>query len=74
MNLTLVSTGLNPLELKLLRILIKKFNAGNVNIFDKLPTSLAIFKNALRLGNTSFGSDTSIQQECLEQVSTAPFI
>ena len=63
--------GLNSLEMKLLSVLMKKFNTENVDIFDKLPASLIAFRRALQLGNVSIDSDSSIQHQCIAQVSVA---
>ena len=57
--------------MKLLSILMKKFNTENVNVFDKIPASLIAFRHALQLGNISIGSDSSIQHQCIEQVSVS---
>ena len=57
------------IQFQLLKLLLQKFSPVTVDIFEKCPLSLKIFKTALNLGPIEPGSNLSIQQECLKQVS-----
>eukprot|EP00112_Aurelia_sp_Birch-Aquarium-sp1_P006370 Seg1704.8 transcript_id=Seg1704.8/GoldUCD/mRNA.D3Y31 product="HEAT repeat-containing protein 1" protein_id=Seg1704.8/GoldUCD/D3Y31 len=70
---TAQTTGLTATKFQLLKLLLQKFSPVTVDIFEKCPLSLKIFKTALTLGPIKPGSNLSIQRECLKQVTTEFF-
>eukprot|EP00795_Rhopilema_esculentum_P004548 gene4548-20800_t len=65
--------GLTEYELQLLRILLRKFTPAVVDVFEKFPASLRVFKTALTLGSACPGTILTIQEECLKQVTVPLF-
>eukprot|EP00794_Sanderia_malayensis_P007770 gene7770-8616_t len=66
---TAQTSGLQLGNFFLLKMLLKKFTPSTVDIFQKFPSSLKLFKTALELGNVCNDSKLTVQEIALEQVT-----